>query len=104
MTTLMIAAALVATNLPTVVVEASRVGKQPMEMAQHVEVFDAAEIQATDAKDLPQLAARVPGLNVYHLGAGNPALAQIQMRGYGETGFGRVLLSVDGEYLNSFDY
>ena len=94
----------VATNFPTVVVEASRVGKEPMEMAQHVEVFDAAAIQATDAKDLPQLAARVPGLNVYHLGAGNPALAQIQMRGYGETGFGRVLLSVDGEYLSSFDF
>ena len=102
--TLMTAAALVATNLPTVVVEASRIGKEPLEMAQHVEVFDADAIRATDTKDLPQLAARVPGLNVYHLGAGNPALAQIQMRGYGETGFGRVLLSVDGEYLNSFDY
>ena len=48
MTTLL-AAALVATNLPTVVVEASRVGRAPLEMAQHVEVFDAAAIQATDA-------------------------------------------------------
>ena len=95
---------LVATNLPTVVVEASRVGRAPLEMAQHVEVFDADAIRATDAKDLPALAARVPGLNVYHLGGNNPALAQIQMRGYGETGFGRVLLSVDGEHLNSFDY
>ena len=102
--TLMTAVALIATNLPTIVVEASRVGKEPIEMAQHVEIFDAAAIRATDAKDLPQLAARIPGLNVYHLGADNPALAQIQMRGYGETGFGRVLVSVDSEYLNSFDY
>ena len=104
MTTLMIAAAAaVATNLPTVVVEASRTGKAPMEMARHVETVGEAQIAASDAKSLPELAARLPGLNVYHLGAGNPALAQIQMRGYGENGFGRVLLSVDGEYLNSFD-
>ena len=108
MTTTLIAALAAATNLtttlPTVVVEASRTGKAPMELARHVEVFDADAIAASDAKDLPQLAERIPGLNVYHLGADNPALAQIQMRGYGETGFGRVLLSVDGEHLNSFDY
>ena len=105
--TLIASAITIATNLtatlPTVVVEASRTGKQPMEMAEHVDVLGAADIAASDAKDLPSLAARLPGLNVYHLGAGNPALAQIQMRGYGETGYGRVLLAVDGEFLNSFD-
>ena len=103
----MIAAAAAATNLtttlPTVVVEASRTGKAPMELAQHVETIGEAQIAASDAKSLPDLAAHIPGLNVYHLGAGNPALAQIQMRGYGETGYGRVLMAVDGEYLNSFD-
>ena len=36
--TLIAAAVTVATNLPTIVVEASRIGKRPMEMAQHVEV------------------------------------------------------------------
>jgi len=75
-----------------------------MEMAQHVEIFDAKEIEDLDVGDLPALAEHVPGLTVYHLGGGNPALAQIQMRGYGETGFGRVLVAVDGETLNSFDY
>jgi len=99
----LIFAVAVATNLPTVTVEASRVGKSPMEMAQHVDVLDAEAIADTDAKSLPELATHLPGLNVYHLGAGNPALAQIQMRGYGENGFGRVLVAVDGEYLNSFD-
>ena len=107
MTTLIIAAVATATNLtttlPTVVVEASRLGKAPMEMARHVETISEAQIAASDAKNLPELASHIPGLNVYHLGAGNPALAQIQMRGYGENGFGRVLLSVDGEHLNSFD-
>ena len=107
MTTLTIAAAVAATNLattlPTVVVKASRTGKAPMEMARHIETIDETQIGASDAKNLPELAAHVPGLNVYHLGAGNPALAQIQMRGYGETGYGRVLMSVDGEHLNSFD-
>ena len=107
MTTLVIAAAVAATNLtttlPTVVVEASRTGKAPMELAQHVETIDEAQITASDAKNLPDLASHIPGLSVYHLGAGNPALAQIQMRGYGENGYGRVLMSVDGEFLNSFD-
>ena len=108
MTTMLIAAAVsVATNLtttlPTVVVEASRTGKAPMELAQHVETIGEVQIAASDAKNLPELAARIPGLNVYNLGAGNPALAQIQMRGYGENGFGRVLMAADGEYLNSFD-
>lgn len=107
MNALLLAAAAAATNLtttlPTVVVEASRTCKAPMEMAAHVDVIGADEITASGARNLPDLAAHLPGLNVYHLGAGNPALAQIQMRGYGETGYGRVLLSVDGEYLNSFD-
>ena len=93
----------VATNLPTVVVEASRTGKAPMELASHIETIGEAQIAASDAKNLPELAAHVPGLNVYHLSAVNPALAQIQMRGYGETGYGRVLMAVDGEFLNSFD-
>ena len=104
---ILIIAALAATNLtatlPIVVIEATRTGTQPMQLAEHVDVFDAGAIAATGAKDLPALAAHAPGLSVYHLGAGNPALAQIQTRGYGETGYGRVLLAVDGEYLNSFD-
>ena len=103
MTTLLATAVLVATNLPTVVVEASRIGKSPMEMAQHVEVVDAGAIADANVCSLTELAERMPGLNVYHLGGGNPAMAQIQMRGYGENGFGRVLLSVDGEQLNNFD-
>lgn len=93
----------VATNLPTVVVEASRLGKAPMAMALHVETIDERAIAESDAKNLPDLVSHLPGLNLYHLGAGNPALAQIQMRGYGENGFGRVLVSVDGEHLNNFD-
>ena len=104
MTMILIAAAVTAAvNLPTVVVEASRLDKEPMAMAQHVETIDESAIAASGAKSLTELAARIPGMNVFHLGADNPALAQIQMRGYGENGFGRVLLSVDGEHLNSFD-
>ena len=107
MTALMLAAAVAATNLtatlPTIVVEASRLGREPMAMAQHVETIDENAIAASDAKNLPDLVSRLPGLNLYHLGAGNPALAQIQMRGYGENGFGRVLVSMDGENLNNFD-
>ena len=104
MTTALVAAAVaVATNLPTVVVEATRMGKPPLARAEHVEVFGADEITASDAKNLPDFVSRIPGFSVYHMGAGNPALTQIQMRGYGETGYGRVLVAVDGERLDNFD-
>ena len=63
-------------------------------MAQSVDVFSAAEIAASNVRTLPDLVSRLPGVSLYHLGAANPALAQIQMRGYGENGFGRVLVSM----------
>ena len=103
MTLVLAAATAVATNLPTIVVEASRLGRSPLELAQHVNVLDAGQIVASDAKNLPDLVSHLPGVATYHLGAGNPAMTQIQMRGYGEGGFGRVLVSVDGEHLNNFD-
>ena len=86
---LIAAAVSVATNLPTVVVEASRTGKAPMELAQHVETIGEVQIAASDAKNLPELAARIPGLNVYNLGAGNPALALLSSEADGAAAEGK---------------
>jgi len=101
---LLAAAVSVATNLPTVVVEASRIDRAPMEMPSAVHVIDAEEIAASGARDaVDLLAKRAPELHLRHLGAGNPALAEVSMRGYGENGHGRTLVLVDGERLNSPD-
>lgn len=105
MTTILIAAAVaVATNLPTVVVEASRLDRTPLEIPGSVHVISADDITASGTHDAVALLTRkAPELHVRHLGSDNPALAEISMRGYGESGHGRTLVLVDGERLNSPD-
>ena len=90
-----------ATNLPPIVVEASRLGKTAKEMPQFVEVVTRELIAASGARDTTDLLARSAGLTVRRLGGDNPALAHLAMRGYGENSFGRALVVVDGERLNS---
>lgn len=92
-----------ATNLPPVVVEASRLGKTARELPQYVETVSHDEIEASGARDATDLLSRSTGLTIRRLGGDNPALAHLAMRGYGENSFGRTLLVVDGERLNNPD-
>ena len=91
-------------ELPPVVVEASRIGKTPNEIPAAVQVITRGEIAASGARDLADLLQKKSAtLDFAHLGANNPALTQLAPRGYGENGFGRLLVMVDGERLNSPD-
>ena len=91
-------------ELPPVVVEATRLDRTAMETPADVQVITREEIAASGAKDVVDLLEkRAPALNVIRTGAGNPALAQVAMPGYGENGFGRVLVMVDGQRLNFAD-
>lgn len=90
-------------TLPTVVVEASRLGKSALEMPQFVETVSRGQIADSGARDAVDLISRQTGVAVRHLGGNNPALTQVAMRGYGENSFGRVLMVVDGERLNNPD-
>ena len=108
MNAVILAAAAVATNvtatLPPVVVQASRLGKTPGEIPASVQVIGRSEIAASGARDVADLLQKKSvALDFAHLGANNPALTQIAPRGYGENGFGRLLVVVDGERLNSPD-
>ena len=108
MNAIVIAAALAATNyvaqLAPVVVEASRLGKSPMDIPASVEVIGRDEIASSGARDVADLLHKqFASLDLAHLGANNPALTQIAPRGFGENGFGRLLVVVDGERLNSPD-
>lgn len=95
---LIAAAVSVATNLPTVVVEASRLDRTPLEIPSAVHVIAQDEIRSSGARDAVDLLyKKAPELHIRHLGAANPALAEISMRGYGENGHGRTLVLVDGE-------
>ena len=91
-------------ELPPVVVEASRLGKTQNEIPAAVQVVTHDEIAASGARDVVDLLEkRANSLNVIRTGAGNPALAQVAMPGYGENGFGRTLVMVDGQRLNFAD-
>jgi len=104
MTLLPILAAVIATNLPTVVVEATRIDATALTTPSSVHVIGRDDIGSANARDTTDLLSKkAPELHIRHLGGGNPALAEISMRGYGENGFGRTLVLVDGERLNSPD-
>jgi len=92
-----------ATDIPPIVVEASRLGKTAREMPQFVETVTRDRIAASGVRDATELLERTTGLFVRRLGGDNPALAQVALRGYGENSFGRALVVVDGERLNNPD-
>lgn len=99
-----VAASAAAVSLPPVVVEASRTDRAPLEMPASVHVVGEGEISSSAAHDAVDLLSKVaPELHVHRLGAGNPALAEFSLRGYGESGHGRTLVLVDGERLNAPD-
>lgn len=113
MHTLMLAAVAAASNavagahtpaaeLGTVVVEASRLGQTKMEVPSHVDVITKSDIDASGAASTVDLLEKRGNLFLRKLN-GNPALAQVSMRGYGANSFGRVKVIVDGEELNNPD-
>lgn len=104
MTALTLLAALVATNLPTVVVEASRIDAAETSVPSGVHVIGRETVAASGARDVTDLLSKqAPELHLRHQGGANPALTEIALRGYGESGHGRTLVLVDGERLNSPD-
>lgn len=90
------------TELPPVIVEASRLGRTTWEMSMHVEVLTRERIAESGARSTVDLLEKCSSVQVRRMNA-NPALAQIAMRGYGTTGFARVKILVDGEVLNNAD-
>ncbi len=88
-------------ELPTVVVEATRLGQTPDEMPAYVEVVSRRAIAESGAGDLAELLrTKTTSLNLVSMVSGNPAFAAVAPAGYGENGWGRFLVMVDGQRLN----
>ncbi len=90
------------TNLPPIVVQASRTGRTAAEMPANVQVITAEEIAQAGHRNIVDVLQKQAGVYVREL-SGNPANAQISMRGFGANSFGRVLILVNGERLNNPD-
>jgi len=95
-------ATLARTNMPPVIVEASRTFKTKEEMASHVTIITAEDIAQRNRKDIVDVLSKDAGIFIRALNS-NPAQSQISMRGYGANSHGRVLVMVDGERLNNPD-
>ena len=89
-------------TLPTVTVYASRIGDTKDSMPASISVFTAADIEASGARDLPELLKKKAGIDIHAMN-GNPILTSIAMRGFGDNAFGRVKVVLDGEELNNVD-
>ena len=89
-------------DLPPVTIYASRIDDTKDAMPAAIAVFTAAEIEASGARDLPELLKKKAGIDIHAMN-GNPLLTSIAMRGFGDNAFGRVKVVLDGEELNNVD-
>lgn len=92
----------VETNLPPIIVQASRTGKTAMAMPANVQVITGEEIARSGYSSAIEVLEKKGGIFIRKMNS-NPTLTQISMRGFGENSFGRVLVLVNGERLNNPD-
>ncbi len=93
-----------AVEAPPIIIEASRLDQQLNEMPAYVEVISRHEITESGANTLADLLrVKTTSLNVISTITGNPAFATVTPAGYGENGWGRFLLMIDGQRLNAPD-
>ncbi|MEJ2394249.1 MAG: TonB-dependent receptor [Candidatus Thiodiazotropha sp.] len=89
-----------ATQLPTIVVSASRVEQQGIETPASITLITRQEIEASGVRDLPQLLQARGGVQIQSLN-GTPQSSTIDMRGFGPTAGSNTLILVDGRRLNN---
>ena len=83
------------------IVTASRVEEEVLDAPAMVSVITAEEIAASGADNLVQTLETAAGISFRSYSG--EAQAEISMRGFGESSFGRVLVLVDGRRLNNLD-
>ncbi len=89
-----------ATELPTIVISASRVEQQRIETPASITLIPRQEIEASGARDLTQLLQGRGGVQIDSL-YGTAHNARIDMRGFGPTASANTLVLVDGRRLNN---
>ena len=84
------------------VVSAGRVPEESLSVPAQVTVISAQQIAESGATNLVELLKTVPSITTFSALSG-PGSEMVTMRGFGENGFGRVLVLVDGRRLNNPD-
>jgi len=89
-------------TLPEVVVTATRTAQKTEKIPAGVTIITQEEIKNTNAGSIPDLLSSGEGLVVRSL-MGSGKNAQVDLRGYGETGPYNTLVLVDGRKVNAID-
>jgi len=90
------------TTTNEIVVTATRESRETWEVPANVTVITAEEVQKPGNESVVDALQDVGGVYVRSI-SGNPATAEIGMRGFGENSHGRVLVLLDGQRLNRPD-
>jgi len=89
-------------TLDEVVVTATRASKDIKKVPANVTVISAREIADSGASSIVEVLESQANIHIRTF-SGNPSQAQIDLRGFGENGFGRTLVLLDGRRLNRLD-
>lgn len=87
-------------NLGQVVVTATRTERQVKDVSASVSVITSEEIKNSNAKSIPEILNKIPGMYVYHE-YGTPVEGKMSLRGFSPYGSERVLVMVNGVPWNS---
>jgi len=85
----------------SVEITAERVEEEILSTAAHTTIITAEDIESSGAASLVTLLEEVAGIQFRSYSG--PEQAQVNMRGFGENSYGRVLVLVDGKRLNRMD-
>ncbi|MBW1828510.1 MAG: TonB-dependent receptor [Deltaproteobacteria bacterium] len=89
-------------TLETVVVTGTRTEQRVERIPANVTVIDQEDIKNSNAKNVPDILRSEEGLQVRDL-MGNGKSAQVDLRGFGETGPYNSSVLVDGRRVNEID-
>ncbi len=90
------------TNLPPIIVQASRTGRTAAEMPANVQVITAEDIARSGQLTVLEVLQKQAGVPIKNF-SDNPTTATVALRGFGENAHGRVLILVNGARLNNPD-
>jgi len=89
-------------RMDEVVVTATRDAQEIRKVPANVTVITAEDIQNSGATSIPEILDKLDSVH-FRTYSGNPSQAIIDMRGFGETSYGRTLVLLDGRRLNRPD-
>jgi iron complex outermembrane recepter protein len=89
-------------DVPPVVVTATRAERAPEQIPAQVTVITAEQLRERGVRHAVDALRDIAGIQVRSL-SGNPAQAEVALRGFGENAHGRTLVLRDGQRLNTPD-